>query len=127
MPNGRIEIVLVPQDDEVGPGDDEWADDVDSLRDGLTDGDIDVHEEHTARPGHKGTITEIVVALGDSGAITGLVTVLRGWVEGRQTRRLRLTVRGHAPVELDLRAKGLSDDTLRKVLLDAIERSGRDG
>jgi hypothetical protein len=127
VPNDRTEILLVAEDDELGPGDDEWVDDLEALRAGLIDGDVDVHEEHTARPGHKGTVTEIVVALGGSGAVTGLVAALRSWLEGRQTRRLRLTVRGRTPVEVDLRAEGLSDETLRKVVLDAIERSGRDG
>ncbi|MEU3455012.1 hypothetical protein ABZ671_15635 [Micromonospora sp. NPDC006766] len=126
MPNGRIEIVLAPGDDEVGPGDDEWTHDLDLLREGLVERDVDLNEEWAFRSGHKGAVAEIVVVLGGSGAVKALVTVLRSWLADRQTRTMRLTVRGPEPVEIDLQAKGVSDETIREALLDAIERGRRD-
>jgi hypothetical protein len=118
-----IQVVLTPGDLELQDGDWAWVDEFDLLRQELHHREIDAREESVPRPGEKGGTAELILALAGSGAVTGAVAALRNWLDQRQTRTMTITVEGAEPVRLDLRAVGVTDETVRAALVAALERT----
>ncbi|WP_157408516.1 hypothetical protein [Actinoplanes sp. N902-109] len=117
-----LEVVVAPGDRDLEPGDFGWPRDVAELHRGLRMRDLDVHTRTAgAAGGHKGAVTEIVVALGGSGALGAVLSVLRGWLGQRGSRTMTLTVQvdGTARV-FEVRADGVGQDAIRDALLAAL-------
>jgi hypothetical protein len=125
VPESPIDVLLVPADDDLEPGDWVWPRQVSPLYDALRRHRLDLREPAAAPvSGHKGTASEIIVALGSSGAIGAMVTVLHAWLTQRSTRRVSLTFgRPGAEQTITLTAEGLSEDSARQALLAALGRS----
>jgi hypothetical protein len=123
VPGSVIDVLLLPGDRELGPGDWEWPDQVRPLLSMLRSHDIDVRERMaTPDAGQKGAAAEIIIALGSSGAIGAALAVLQSWLNQRSTRTVSLTFDrdGHTRT-IELQATGLSEDGARAALVAAVE------
>lgn len=124
MPDSTIEVALVPEDVELSLGEAQWPSHVRSLTRQLRSHDVFVRERATAPvPGQKGAASEIILALGSSGAIAAAIGVVHGWLNQRSTRRVRVILEdeGHKQV-IELRADGLSDESARAALVEALRQ-----
>jgi hypothetical protein len=119
-----IEVLLVPEDGELAPGEDQWGPQVRSLTRRLRSHDVLVRERSVAPlPGQKGAAAEIVLALGSSGAIAAAIGVVHGWLNQRSTRRVHLVIEeGGRKQVVKLRADGLSDESARAALVEALRQ-----
>lgn len=122
VPGSLINVRLVPGDLDFAPDALGWPDEVRTLLRMLRSHDVDVRE-HAAdpAPGDKGTASEIILALGSSGAIAAAVAVLQSWLTQRSTRTASLTFTENGqPRTLELRVTGMSEDATREILLTAL-------
>ena len=88
IPAGReLELVIEPRSEEYSPDDDRWRAQVVSLRQELQ-AQVDTTEHGRLVPGTKGTIAELVVALGSAGAFTAMVDCFRAWLSRDKHRRI---------------------------------------
>jgi hypothetical protein len=79
IPVGReLELVIEPRNAQYSPDDDRWRAHVVSLRQDLQ-AQVDTAERGRLVPGTKGTLDELVVALGSAGAFTAMVDCFRAW------------------------------------------------
>jgi hypothetical protein len=119
---GVLDVVLLPGDRELEPGDGAWPRDLAELHQGLRAYEIDVRDRAGQPvPQHKGTVAEIVVALGSSGAIGAAMAVLQSWLNQRSTRTMAITIEqdGRKTV-YEIQAEGVSQDAVRDALLAAL-------
>jgi hypothetical protein len=85
--DGTFEVAVEPRNDEYHSDDDRWRDQVATLY-------SELHEQvDTARRGHpaegsKGTVDQLVVALGSAGAFSAAVGCFRAWLRRDRSRRL---------------------------------------
>jgi hypothetical protein len=119
-----IEVLLVPEDLELTVGDAQWGPQMWSLTRQLRSHDVFVRER-SAPPtaGDKGAGSEIIVALGSSGAIAAAIGVVHGWLNQRSTRKVSLTIEEDGRKQVvELRADGLSDESARAALVEALRQ-----
>ena len=85
--DGPFEVAVEPRNDEYHTDDDRWRDQVGTLY-------SELHAQvDTARRGHpvegsKGTLDQLVVALGSAGAFSAAVACFRAWLQRDRSRRL---------------------------------------
>jgi hypothetical protein len=84
---GELELVIEPHNDEYGPDDDRWRAQVATLHRELQ-AQVDTVERGRLIPGSKGTIDELIVALGSAGAFTSMVECFRAWLGRDKSRRI---------------------------------------
>jgi len=88
IPAGReLELVVEPRSEGYSPDDDRWRAQVVSLRQELQ-AQVDTTERGRLVPGTKGTVAELVVALGSAGAFTAMVDCFRAWLSRDKHRRI---------------------------------------
>ncbi|GIG59597.1 hypothetical protein Lfu02_39690 [Longispora fulva] len=101
-----------------------WQAQVEVLHRALLDTDVDgVSRRVRAVADAKGAASDIVVALGTSGAVTAVVTVFRTWVSRARHRRIDVEING---VTYSVRGTDATDETLREVMLAALGRDSGD-
>jgi hypothetical protein len=122
VPGSLINVRLVPGDLEFSSDALGWPDEVRPLLRMLRSHDVDVRTQAGVPGfGEKGAVSEIILALGSSGAIAAAVAVLQSWLNQRSTRTASLTFEHNGrPRTLDLRVTGMSEDATREVLLTAL-------
>ena len=82
-----FEMALEPRSGDYGPDDDRWRDHVVGLVSELRR-HVDVDRRGAPMPGTKGTLDELVVALGSAGAFTAAVECMRAWLGRDRSRRI---------------------------------------
>ncbi|MEU4420556.1 hypothetical protein AB0F81_08010 [Actinoplanes sp. NPDC024001] len=116
-------VLLVAADSELEPGDWQWPPALRSLLDALAGEDVEVRERFTASDGHKGAASEIVLALGGSGAVGAVVTIVLHWLTQRSSRRVQVTVeRDGDRSTYDITSTGLGQEAVRDITLAVFGR-----
>jgi hypothetical protein len=83
----ELALVIEPRNAQYSPDDDRWRAQVVSLRQELR-AQVDTTERGRLVPDTKGTISELVVALGNAGAFTAMVDCFRAWLSRDKDRRI---------------------------------------
>jgi hypothetical protein len=85
-----VEVIVEPKSDRFERTDPRWRDQVVALYRDLRDEAGDVRTVSTPVAGEKGATTEIVLALGSSGALTAAVTMFQAWLGRDRSRSLEI-------------------------------------
>jgi hypothetical protein len=83
----ELELVIEPRNDEYGRDDDRWRAQVATLHQELQ-ARVDTVSRGRLVSGTKGTIDELIVALGSAGAFTAMVDCFRAWLGRDKSRRI---------------------------------------
>jgi hypothetical protein len=84
---GSFEMAVVPHSADYQPDDDRWRDQVVGLVSELHR-QVDVERRGAPVEGTKGSLDEVIVALGSAGAFTAMVECLRAWLGRDRSRRI---------------------------------------
>lgn len=90
MPDGRVstfEMSIEPRSVDYRPDDHRWGGQVAGLIADLNR-QVDVERRGSPVDGTKGTLDELVIALGSAGAFTATVECLRAWLGRDRSRRI---------------------------------------
>jgi Effector Associated Constant Component 1 len=85
--SGQFEIAIEPRSHEYDDHDDRWRNQVIGLYSELR-AQVDAVQRSREVPGMKGTLDELIVALGSAGAFTATVECLRAWLGRDRSRRI---------------------------------------
>jgi hypothetical protein len=119
-----FKLAIEPRNDEYHPDDDRWRDQVASLYRELND-QVDTEQVSVAVPGTKGSIDQIVIALGGAGVFSAMVECLHAWL-GRDRARsidVRWDENG-ADRHVTLTGDGIDIDSVREIAKAAAARVG---
>ena len=83
----RLELVVEPRSDDYVSSDDRWRAQVGSFYQELA-AQVDTFQRNRSAPGTKGTVDEIILALGSSGALTAAVECFRAWLQRDKSRSI---------------------------------------
>ena len=83
----ELELVIEPRNDEYERDDDWWRARVSTL-DRELQARVDMVERGRLVPGTRGSIEQLVVALGSAGAFTAMVECFRAWLGRDKSRRI---------------------------------------
>jgi len=83
----RLELVVEPRSDDYEAADDRWRVQVGTFYQELADR-VDTYRRGRSVPGTKGTVDELILALGSSGALTAAVECFRAWLQRDKSRRI---------------------------------------
>lgn len=83
----RLELVVEPRNGDYDPADDRWRAQVGTLYAELAD-QVDTYRRGRSVPGTKGTVDEVILALGSSGALTAAVECFRAWLQRDKSRSI---------------------------------------
>ena len=119
-----FEVAVEPHNDQYDPDDDRWRDQAATLY-------ADLHYQvGTVRRGHpvegtKGTIDQVIIALGSAGAITAVVDCFRAWLGRDRDRRIDIRWEENG-VERSVTLAGETVDveTFREIAKAAVDRVG---
>ena len=84
---GQLEIAIEPRSHEYDDDDDRWRNQVIGLYSELR-AQVDTVQRSREVPGTKGTLDELIVALGSAGAFSATVECLRAWLGRDRSRRI---------------------------------------
>jgi hypothetical protein len=84
---GPFEVAVEPRNDEYHTDDDRWRDQVATLYSELH-AQVDTARRGRPVEGSKGTVDQLVVALGSAGAFSAAVGCFRAWLRRDRGRRL---------------------------------------
>jgi hypothetical protein len=109
-----MELTIAPQNDDfdgVDRADPRWQQQVSAFYRDLQQNVGDARTEQTPVEGGKGPATEIILALGSSGAIGAAVTMFKAWLDrDRERRSIELTYdAGGKKRTLTVRADGVDE------------------
>ena len=83
----RLELVIEPRSADYDPDDDRWRAQVGTLHQELA-AQVDTYQRGRSSPGTKGTVDQLIVALGSSGALTAAVECFRAWLQRDKSRSI---------------------------------------
>lgn len=111
-----MELTIKPRSERFDGADARWREQVGAFYRDLR---AEVEETHIARtpiPGEKGPATDIILALGSSGALSAAVAVFKAWLARDRTRSLEIAWReGHKERCLSVRAQDLDEETFEEI------------
>ena len=84
---GQFAIAIEPRSHEYDDDDDRWRNQIIGLYSELR-AQVDTVQRSREVPGTKGTLDELIVALGSAGAFTATVECLRAWLGRDRSRRI---------------------------------------
>lgn len=119
---GQFEFAVEPRNDLYHPDDERWRDQVATLYEDL-DAQVDTVRRGRPAPGTKGTVDQVIIALGSSGALTAAVDCFRAWL-GRDRDR-RIDVRwdeNGAEHFVTLTGEAVDTETVRELARAALDR-----
>jgi len=119
-----FEVAVEPRNDEYDPDDSRWRDQVATLYADL-DAQVDIVQRGHPVEGAKGTIDQLIIALGSAGAFQAVVDCFRAWL-GRDRDR-RIDVRWNengVERSVTLTGEAVDVDTIRDIAKAAVERVG---
>jgi Effector Associated Constant Component 1 len=122
--DGLFEVAVEPHNDQYDPDDDRWRDQVATL---VADLDAHVDAVRRGRPveGTKGTVDQLIIALGSAGAFHAVVDCFRAWL-GRDRDR-RIDVRwdeNGVERSVTLTGEAVDVETVREIAKAAVARAG---
>jgi hypothetical protein len=121
---GQFEVAVEPRNDQFDPDDDRWRQQVATLYVELH-AQVDTVRRGRTVEGAKGTVDQLIIALGSAGAFQAVVDCFRAWL-GRDRDR-RIDVRwDENGVERSVTLTGESVDveTVRQLARAAVDRVG---
>jgi hypothetical protein len=86
---GSFEVAVEPHNDQYDPDDDRWRDQVATLYEDLH-AQVDTVSRGRPASGTKGTIDQLIIALGSAGAFQAVVDCFRSWLERDRDRSIDL-------------------------------------
>jgi hypothetical protein len=124
---GTFRLTVTPWTDYYGPGDARARDEEFELQQALKQ-ELPDHVRMRSAEGEKGVITDIIVPLGTSGALTAVVELFKAWLSKRPTNR-RITVdfeveqnkKGRRSGSLTVDATNVDNEILDTVARAALE------
>ena len=121
---GSFEMALEPRSVDYQPDDDRWRDQVVGLVSDLHRR-ADVERRSAPVEGTKGTLDELVVALGSAGAFTAVVECLRAWLGRDRSRRIDVRWEENGKQRyVTLTGDAVDVDSLRQIAKAAAHRVG---
>lgn len=119
-----FEMALEPRSGDYGPDDDRWRDHVVGLVSELRR-HVDVDRRGAPMPGTKGTLDELVVALGSAGAFTAAVECMRAWLGRDRSRRIDVRWEENGQQRyVTLTGDAIDVDSVRTIAAAAARRIG---
>jgi hypothetical protein len=111
-----VEIVVLPGSDRYDVSDERWSDQVAALYDQLRRDGGSLRTKETSIPGQKGAASEVILALGSSGALTAAVAIFRAWLARDQSRSLTLSWSdGEKHSSVCVQAEDLDEDAFEEI------------
>jgi hypothetical protein len=83
----RLELVVEPRSADYDADDDRWRAQVGTLHQELA-AQVDTFQRGRSAPGTKGTVDQVIVALGSSGALTAAIECFRAWLQRDKSRSI---------------------------------------
>jgi hypothetical protein len=121
---GQLELVIEPHNDDYGPDDDRWRAQVATLHRELQ-ALVDTTRRARLVSGTKGTIDELIVALGSAGAFTAMVECFRAWLGRDRSRRIEVRWdEDGAERFVTFRGDAVDAETVREIARAAAARVG---
>jgi Effector Associated Constant Component 1/Putative prokaryotic signal transducing protein len=119
-PGGRsqlgTELVVHAWSGRFSDEDDRWRQQVGDLHREMLSADVGAAIHRVPEPESKGTIDQLVVALGSAGVFTTAVEVIRAWLARDGSRNIRLDYFEDGSLHsLELTGSRLDDETLRRL------------
>jgi Effector Associated Constant Component 1 len=119
----RLELVVEPRSQRFDEADSRWREQVGALYRELRQELGDVRSEREPVAGAKGATTDIILALGSSGAITAAVAMFKAWLARDKTRALELEwTEGGRSRKLSIRGTDVGEDTFDELVRAAASR-----
>jgi len=121
---GPFEVVVEPHNDHYDPDAEGWRDQVATL---YADLDAQVDTARRARPveGAKGTVDQLIVALGSAGVFAAVVDCLRAWLGRDRDRRIDVRwVENGQERSVTLTGEAVDARTVREIAKAAVARAG---
>ena len=121
---GLFEVAVEARNDEYDPDDDRWRHQVADLYADLH-AQVDVVQRGHPVEGAKGTVDQLIIALGSAGAFQAVVDCFRAWLGRDRDRRIdvRWEVNG-AERSVTLTGEAVDVETIREIARAAVERVG---
>lgn len=118
------QIEIAPESESYAPDDDRWLEQVSAFYDDLRDNGILVREESRPRPGAKGDVSTIILALGSAGAFTAAVAAFKDFLSRERTRSLRVKWKVGDESREVLVTGDTDNATLERITQEAMRSSG---
>ena len=121
---GPFEVAVEPRNDQYNPDDDRWRDQVATLYEDL------YAQADTVRRGHpepitKGTIDQLIIALGSAGAFHAVVDCFRAWLGRDRDRRIDVSWdEDGIEHSVTLTGEAVDVETIREIARAAVDRAG---
>jgi hypothetical protein len=123
-PGGSFEVVVEPRNDHYDPDDDGWREQVATLYAEL-DAQVDTNRRARPAEGAKGTVDQLIIALGSAGVFGAVVDCLRAWLGRDRDRRIDVRwVENGVERSVTLSGEAVDADTIREVATAAVARVG---
>jgi hypothetical protein len=121
----RLELVVEPRSDDYDAADDRWRAQVGSFHQELA-ARADTFQRGRSSPGTKGTVDQVIVALGSSGALTAAVECFRAWLQRDKSRSIDVRWDDEDGVERHVTFSGDNVDaaTVKEIARAAAARVG---
>jgi hypothetical protein len=124
---GSFELALEPHSVDYQPDDDRWRNQVVGLVSEVHR-QVDVEQRSVPVGGTKGTLDELVVALGSAGAFTAIVECLRAWLGRDRSRRIDVRWDENGKQRhVTLTGDAIDVDSVREIAKAAAHRVGGSG
>jgi Effector Associated Constant Component 1 len=118
-----LELVVEPRSERFDEADGRWREQVGAFYRELRTEVGSVRRETTPEPGAKGATTDIILALGSSGALTAAVTMFKAWLDRDKTRTLDIEwTDGDRRRTLSIRGTDVGEDTFDELVKAAGRR-----
>jgi hypothetical protein len=128
MTTGGIKVALAASDEDYDPDDPGWRQQLGALHRALVDAEVDIHLRAEPVDGEKGGVTELVLTLGTSGAISAAVAVIQSWLSRERRRQVTVTIDdGNHPVTYTVDGTSASDTTIKEIMVAALAQTHGDG
>jgi len=121
---GSFEVVVEPRNDQYDPDDDGWRDQAATLYADL-DARVDTVRRTRPVPGAKGSVDQVIIALGSAGAFGAVVESLRAWLGRDRDRRIDVRwVENGAERSVTLTGQAVDVETIREIASAAVAQVG---
>ena len=122
--DGPFEFAVEPHNDSYDPDDDRWRDQVGTLYEDLY-AQVETVLRGSPAPGTKGTIDQLIIALGSAGAFTAVVECFRAWLGRDRDRRIDVKWEDNGVEHsVTLTGEAVDAQTIREIAKAAVERVG---
>ena len=122
--DGLFELSVEPRNDHYDPDDDRWRDQVATLYADLQ-AQVDIARRGCPVEGTKGTIDQLIVALGTAGAFQAAVDCFRAWLGRDRDRRIDIRWdENGVERSVTLTGEAVSADVVQEIAKAAAARVG---